>query len=157
MKKFLMVFIMLVVALCVVGCGDKKDTGEVNLLDNSGDALKKPIVKYFAEEDLDKFASIQTIKLPEDSTTNYEWIYIVDDAEVVQIAKDEFVLNEGLDVIEGGNGYRICELKGLSSGETVVYFECVNPLDQASEALDVVKFYIEVNENNEIAITDEVH
>lgn len=157
MKRFISVVLMLALALCVVACGNKENPNEINLLETSGDTVEKPIVKYFDEANLDKFAQTQTLELPEDTTTGYEWIYIVDDAEVVELIRDEFVLAEGLDSIDGGSGERVCELKGLSEGETIVYFEYVNPSAEVIESLESVKFYVEVNANNEIAITDEVH
>lgn len=156
MKKFISVLLMLCLAVCFVACGDKDIQNEVNLLDNSGDSIKT-IQKYFNEAELDKFAETQTIKLPEDSTTGFEWIYVIDDAEVIEIVKDEFVLAEGFDTIDGGSGERVCEIKGLEEGETILYFNYVNGNNASGDVEDTVKFYVEVNANKEIAVTDEIH
>ena len=156
MKKFISVLLMLCLAVCIVACGDKDVQNEVNLLDNSGDSIKT-IQKYFNEAELDKFAKTQTIKLPEDSTTGFEWIYVIDDAEVIEIVKDEFVLAEGFDTIDGGSGERVCEIKGLEEGETILYFNYVNGNNASGDVEDTVKFYVEVNANKEIAVTDEIH
>ena len=157
MKKFISVVLMLSLAVCVVACGAKDVQNEVNLLDNSGDLAQKPIQKYFNEEDLEKFATTQIIRLPEDSTTGYEWIYVIDDAEVMDVVKDEFVLAEGFDTIDGGSGERVCEIKGIEEGETILYFNYVNGNNASGDVEDTVRFYIEVNENKEIAVTDEIH
>lgn len=156
MKKIISVLLMLCLAVCVVACGDKDVQNEVNLLDNSGDSIKT-IQKYFNEADLDKFAETQTIRLPEDSTTGFEWIYVIDDSEVIDVVKDEFVLAEGFDTIDGGSGERVCEIKGLEEGETILYFDYVNGNNASGDVEDTVKFYVEVNANNEVAITDEIH
>ncbi len=157
MKKFISVLLMVSLAVCIVACGDKDVQNEVNLLETSGDLAQKPIQKYFNEADLDKFAATQTIKLPEDSTTGFEWIYVIDDAEVIDVIKDEFVLAEGLDTVDGGSGERVCEIKGLEEGETILYFDYVNGNNASGDVEESVKFYIEVNANNEVAITDEIH
>ena len=157
MRKFISVVLILTLAVCMVACGDKDVQNEVNLLETSGDLAQKTIQKYFNEEDLDKFAATQTIKLPEDSTTGLEWIYVIDDAEVVDVIKDEFVLAEGLDIVDGGSGERVCEIKGLEEGETILFFNYVNGNNESGDVEETVKFYIEVNANNEIAITDEIH
>ena len=156
MKKFISVLLMLCLAVCIVACGDKDVQNEVNLLDNSGDSIKT-IQKYFNEAELDKFAETQTIKLPEDSTTGFEWIFVIDDAEVIEIVKDEFVLAEGFDTIDGGSGERVCEIKGLEEGDTILYFNYVNGNNASGDVEDTVKFYVEVNANKEIAVTDEIH
>ena len=156
MKKIISVLLMLCLAVCIVACGDKDVQNEVNLLENSGDSIKT-IQKYFNEADLDKFAETQTIKLPEDSTTGFEWIYVIDDSEVIDVVKDEFVLAEGFDTIDGGSGERVCEIKGLEEGETILYFDYVNGNNASGDVEDTVKFYVEVNANNEVAITDEIH
>ena len=157
MRKFIGVVFMLVLAVCIVACGNKEIKTEVNPAGNTENVVQKPIQMYFPKEDLEKFAASQTIRLPEDSTSGYEWIYVVDDAEVFDVIKDEFVLNEGLDIIDGGKGERVCEIKGLKEGETILYFDYVNGNDESGAAEESVKFYIEVNANNEIAVTDEIH
>lgn len=157
MRKFIGVVLILVLAVCIVACGNTEIKTEINPVGNTENIAQKPIQMYFSKEELDKFAATQTIRLPEDSTSGYEWIYVVDDAEVFDVIKDEFVLNEGLDTIDGGKGERVCEIKGLKEGETILYFDYVNGNDESGDAEERVKFYIEVNANNEIAVTDEIH
>ena len=157
MKKIISVLLMLCLAVCVVACGDKDVQNEVNLLESSGDIAKKPIQMYFPEADLNKFAETQIIRLSEDSTTGFEWIYLIDDAEVMEVVKDEFVLAEGLDTIDGGSGERVCEIRGLEEGETILYFDNVNGNNASGDVEESIKFYIEVNANKEIAVTDEIH
>ena len=158
MKRMLSVLLIFVLLIGVVACGNKEKPNDTEVLNNSGDQVEdKPIIKYFNEEDFDKFAATQTIVLPEDTTKDGEWIYIVDNAEVVELVRDEFVYDEGVDALDGGKGKRFCELKGISSGEAIVCFSFLNPLAESIEPEEEVQIFVEVNENNEIAVTAEIH
>ncbi len=161
MKKFLSVLLILSLATCMVACGEKDLPldNDVNLLDKttSGENVKKPVVeKYLSEEALDVYAQTQVVELPENPTTGYEWVYTIDDAEVVSVVKDEYNASENEEGLLGVGGYRICEFKGLEEGETIVYFNYIRVFEEDAEPAKSVKFYISVNANNEIAITDEV-
>ena len=89
--------------------------------------------------------------MPEDSNTEYEWVYVIDNAEVINFIKDEYQE-------DGENaGFRICEIEGISEGDTIIYFDYIAGLEDNEVPAKRVKFYVSVNSNNEVAITDEIH
>lgn len=161
MKKFLSVLLILALATCMVACGEKNLPldEDVNLLDKkeSGETPKQEIEKYFEEDKLDVYGLTQMVELSENPTTGYEWVYTIDDAEVVSIVKDEYKASENEEGLLGVGGTRICEFKGLEEGETIIYFNYVRVFEENAEPAESVKFYISVNADKEIAITDEVH
>ena len=70
MKRILSILLIVVLLIGVVACGNKEKTNDIEVPNNSGDQVEdKPIIKYFNEADLDKFAATQTIILPETITT----------------------------------------------------------------------------------------
>ena len=161
MKKILSILLILVLSVCMVACGEKDlpKEEEINLLDRveSGENVYQEITKYFDEEMIDNYAKTQIIKLPENPTTGYEWVYVVDDSEVMNVIKDEYQAFENSGDIVGEGGYRVCELEGLEEGETIIYFDRIRGFESGEEPAESIKFYISVNANKEIAVTDEIH
>lgn len=161
MKKFLSIFLILALAVCMVACGEKDlpENEEINLLDKvgSGEGASQEIVKYFDEEMIDIYSKTQVIKLPENPETGYEWVYVIDDSEVMSVIKDEYQLSENSGDVTEDVGYRVCEIQGLAEGETIIYFDYISGLETDEEPVESIKFYISVNANNEIAVTDEIH
>lgn len=161
MKKILGVFVILSLAICLVACGEKDlpKEEEINLADKveSGESENKEIIKYLDEETFDNYAKTQVVKLPENPTTDYEWVYVIDDFEVVGISKDEYQINENVDENVSTPGYRVCEIEGLKEGETIIHFNYIRGFEADEEPAESFKLYVSVNANNEIAITDEIH
>ena len=147
MKKILGVFIILIVTTCLVACGKNEVAVKVENEEND----KNVTGKYFDKKELNTYSKTQVIKLPEDSNTEYEWVYVIDNAEVINFIKDEYQE-------DGENaGFRICEIEGISEGDTIIYFDYIAGLEDNEVPAKRVKFYVSVNSNNEVAITDEIH
>ena len=94
MKKFLNILMILTMMCCIVACGDKVINNQNENQNNSNNGISGEIVvekKYCPEENLNQYAELQTISLPENPTTGYEWVYILGDAGKVNVQKDEFV------------------------------------------------------------------
>lgn len=160
MKKFLYILLMFSLMLCLVACGEKdlplhEEINSTNNFENKN--TQQGSKKYFEKSLLNQYAETQIIKLPENPTTGYEWVYIVDDSEVVNIMKDEYQLLENAESIVGTGGHRVCELKGLKEGNTIVYFNYIRGFEVDEEPVESFKLYVSVNSSNEIAITDEIH
>lgn len=158
MKKILSILLMLSLVVCLAACGEKDlpKEEENDLLDKveKGDRV---ITKYFDEEMIDTYAKTQVIKLPENKTTGYEWVYVVDDSDVVKITKDEFQATENAGSLVGAGGYRVCEIEGVDEGDTIIYFNYIRGFETGEIPAESIKFYVSVNANNEVAITEEVH
>ena len=161
MKKFLSILLMLSLACCLVACGEKDLPKEdkINLDDKieTNEEINQEVSKYFDEEMIENYAKTQVIKLPENPTTGYEWVYIIDDSEVVNIIKDEYQASENSEEVVGAGGHRVCEIEGLKEGNTIIYFNYIRGFEVGEEPEKTFKLYVSVNANNEVAITDEVH
>ena len=161
MKKIISIFLVLSLAVCLVACGEKDlpKEEEINLADKveSGTSANKEVVKYIDEDTFDNYEQTQVIKLPENPTTGYEWVYIIDDFEVANIIKDEYQPSENIGDNVGTPGYRVCEIEGLGEGETIIHFNYIRGFEVDEEPVESFKLYVSVNTNKEIAITGEVH
>ena len=153
MKKFLSVLLILTLAVCLVACGEK-DLPLENKIDlsnqgDNGNTLNQQVNgKYFDESLLEQYDDTQIIKLPENTTTDYEWVFFIDDSEVITVVRDE---------LDSANGNRVCEFKGLKEGNTTIEFNYIRGFEENEEPAETVKFYVSVNANKQIAIIDEVH
>lgn len=161
MKKILSIFLLISISICLVACGEKDlpKEQEIDLLDKveSGENVGEEITRYLDEETFDNYSKTQVIKLPENTTTDYEWVYVIDDFEVVNISKDEYQASESIDEIVDATGHRVFEIEGLTEGETIIHFNYIRGLEVDEEPAESFKLYVSVNANNEIAITGEVH
>lgn len=158
MKKILTMVLISILAICMVGCGEKDLPlqNEVDLPNEN--VIEQDVIKrYFDESLLEQYAETQVIELPENETTGYEWVFFIDDSEVISVVKDEYQAPANSDEVVGVTGKRVCEFKGLKEGDTTIEFNCIRGLEENEEPADKVKFYVSVNANNEIAIMSEVH
>ena len=162
MKKFLSVLLILSLAVCMVACGEKNLPLENNVdLLNQGDSEnvigQEGKKEYFDKSLLEQYAETQVIRLPENPTTGYEWVFFIDDAEVVTVVTDKFEELTNTEGLVGVGGNRICEFKGLKEGDTTIEFNYIRGFEENEEPAETAKFYVSVNQNNEIAIMSEVH
>lgn len=154
MKKFLNVLILLVVMGCMVACGNNIDDEQENLNDNTNSGEVVEVKKYFPKENLGQYADLQTISIPENPTTGYEWVYVLGDTGVVNVQKDEFVANSENEGLVGVGGNRIIEIVGLTEGETTIKCEYMRSFEEA--AIETVTYKLSVNAENQIAVVEEV-
>lgn len=155
MKKFMNVLILLVVMGCMVACGNNVDDGKEILNDNVNSEEVAEVKKYFSEESSGQYADLQTISMPENPTTGYEWVYVLGNTGVVNVQRDEFVASSEAEGLVGVGGNRIIEVVGLAEGETTMKCEYIRSWEDA--AIETVTYKLSVNAENKIAITSEIH
>lgn len=119
-----------------------------NILDNS---FTKD--SYFSQEEMKQFETTQVISLEENPTTGYTWHYRFGEDGIAVVEDDEFVANntEGL---VGAGGIHTYRLSGVKPGETGIKFEYRRALED-KEPIKIISYEITVDENNQIAITEE--
>ena len=160
MKKIFSVLLILSLVFCLVACGEKDLPLENEIDLPSEDEIvsdSQVSKKYIDESLLEQYSETQIIKLPENPTTGYEWIFFIEDSEVITVVEDKFEAPSNEEGLVGVGGNRVCEFKGLKEGDTTIEFNYIRGFEENEEPAEKVKFYVSVNANNEIAITDEVH
>lgn len=108
---------------------------------------------YFSQEEMKKFETTQVISLEENPTTGYTWHYRFGEDGIAVVEDDEFVANntEGL---VGAGGIHTYRLSGVKPGETGIKFEYRRAWED-KEPIKIISYEITVDENNQIAITEE--
>ena len=173
MKKFICMFLSLIMMLSLVACSNQKGESvndmliqndiEENKEDEinnesseeilSGDVSKEETKKYFSEIKLEKFEKNQKIILDENPTTGYTWSYKIEDESIVKIEDENFVAASG-DLV-GAGGYHHYTISGLTQGKTDIIFNRMRVWDGEDSTIETVRFFISVDEENKIAILEE--
>ena len=162
MKKIISMILIFMLGVCLVACGEK-DLPLENKIDLSNQGENENVIgeqvikKYFDESLLEQYAETQVIKLPENPTTGYEWVFFIDDSEVVTVIEDKYESSSDDGNLVGVVGNRVCEFKGLKEGDTTIEFNYLRGFESNEEPAERVKFHISVNAKNEIAVIDEIH
>ena len=155
MKKFLKVLILIGIMGCMVACGNNVDDGNENMNENVNSGEVAEVKRYFSEENLGQYSDVQTISMPENPTTGYEWVYVLGNTGIVSVQKDEFVAGDESEDLVGVGGNRVIEVVGVAEGETTIKCEYMRSWEEA--AIETVTYKLAVNAENKIAVMDEVH
>lgn len=156
MKKFMSVFLVLVLAFSLVACqNNDKELEKDNIVEekNENENNEPKEILYLA----DNFASYainHVIRLQEMPSSGYSWQYKIDDESVAVIEEDEFVQNEAPEGMTGVGGLHSFKVVGVSQGETKITFKYLRSWEDESTAIKELTFDLKVNENNEISIVE---
>ena len=69
-----------------------------------------------------------TITLSSEETSGYIWRYNIEDDSVIFLSEEEYIAKNGKDISELGGDYKF-SFKSVSSGNTKIYFNYINPSD----------------------------
>ena len=69
-----------------------------------------------------------TITLSSEETSWYIWRYNIEDDSVIFLSEEEYIAKNGKDISELGGDYKF-SFKSVSSGNTKIYFNYINPSD----------------------------
>lgn len=185
MKKYLLLLVGVTMCISLIGCqknleddnvslnGQQQEQINSNVNTNNGNSnnensqneqaskeeidevLDESFTKdsYFTEDDMSKFATTQIISLEENPTTGYTWHYRFGEDGIAVVEDDEFVANN-TDGMVGAGGIHTYRLSGVKLGETGIKFEYRRAWED-KEPIKIISYEITVDENNQIAITEE--
>lgn len=69
-----------------------------------------------------------TITLSSEEASGYIWRYNIEDDSVIFLSEEEYIAKNGKDISELGGDYKF-SFKSVSSGNTKIYFNYINPSD----------------------------
>lgn len=159
MKKIISIIMVICALFCLTACKGKDNTGVQNndqiQVENGNNNGIEEVVRYFPKEKLGVYDDKQSLIMSENNTTGYEWIYILGDAEILKIERDKYVADNNEEGLVGAGGNRVIEIVGAAEGSTTI--RCEHKRSWEEDAIETVTYYVSVNEELKVAVTDEVH